>query len=102
MRAVNDRPYIGHYFDSPPVLRTLHHISHLRIPRKCQLLLQEKPFAAGPRPRPTALPSVRARCRGRGAPRSESLIYMIAGGNHTIIHDHIGPIPSLRGRVFLC
>ena len=21
MRAVNDRPYIGHYFDSPPVLR---------------------------------------------------------------------------------
>ena len=25
-------------------LRTLHHISHLLIPRKCQLLLQEKPF----------------------------------------------------------
>ena len=25
-------------------LRTLHHISHLLVPRKCQLLLQEKPF----------------------------------------------------------
>ena len=23
---------------------------------------------------------------GGGAPRSESLIYMIAGGNHTLIH----------------
>ena len=28
-------------------LRTLPHISHLLVPRKCQLLLQEKPFAAG-------------------------------------------------------
>ena len=34
---------------------------------------------------------------GGGAPRSESLIYMIAGGNHTIINDHIGPIPSPSG-----
>ena len=25
-------------------LRTLHHLSHLLVPRKCQLLLQEKPF----------------------------------------------------------
>ena len=25
-------------------LRTLHHISHLLVPRKCQLLLQEQPF----------------------------------------------------------
>ena len=25
-------------------VRTLHHISHLLVPRKCQLLLQEKPF----------------------------------------------------------
>ena len=28
-------------------LRTLHHISHLLVPRKCQLLPQEKPFCGG-------------------------------------------------------
>ncbi len=44
-------------------LRTLHHISHLLVPRKCQLLLQEKPFGVDATlkkyviPR-TAMPSV--------------------------------------------
>ena len=28
-------------------LRTLHHISHLLVPRKCQLLFWEKPFCGG-------------------------------------------------------
>ena len=28
-------------------LRTLHHNSHLLVPRKCQRLLQEKPFCGG-------------------------------------------------------